>query len=338
MADINTVLNDPWWVPHHFDANQDAVLFAKIDSDERAKLAFLADFKPADDSQTQWIPAAAVQNVPPSSRPVHFLFHSAFCRSTLLVKALGALPSVGGLSEPAILNNLQSQAKLPKARGMLAPLLNQLSKAIDNESAVIAKPSNFANGLIPAFMDHASGINAVLLYGSLPAFLLSVAKKGLGGRLWARKQLAHSRTIMPLDLGMDEKAHYELSDLQCAALAWLLQMRQFAELIKARPDAFRTLESDHFIANKAAALVACGRWYGLEVALDDAKAVANGALFQSHAKQGGDYEAVKAKQDAAGTSQVTEEEIEQIEQWIAVIMKQLGLTLPLANPLEIGGA
>lgn len=337
MPDFNEVLTQPDWLPHSYDAGSGQVAFALIDEQARDELTFLADFKPTSNDQVQWVPADTLGSVAPEARPLHFLFHSAFCRSTLLVQALGALEQFGSLSEPAILNSLQSHASNPQAIALVPALLGQLGKPMASEHLVIAKPSNFANGLIPTLLDHASGTKGILLFGGLAAFLRSVAKKGLAGRIWARKLLAHNRQIMPLDLGMDEKAHFELTDLQCAALAWLLQMQQFTQLAKARPDALQTLDSERFIANKAGTILACARWYGIEARADQAQAIADGPLFSSHAKQGGDYQAVKAEQDAAGTSQVTEEEIAQIEQWIGVIMQQLGLTLPLPNPLKIAG-
>ena len=175
----------------------------------------------------------------------------------------------------------------------------------------------------------------MVLFGGLPEFLRSVAKKGLAGRIWARRQLAHNRQVMPLDLGLDERAYYELTDLQCAALAWLLQIRQFDELLKSRPDTLRSLNSDHFIANKAETLAACMQWYCCEADSDQVRGIAEGPLFASHAKLGGDYAAIQAQQTEASDSQVTEDEIAQIEQWIQVIMQQMGLSLPLPQPLEI---
>lgn len=335
MPDINDILRDATWLPHSYNAANGQTAFARIPSEVRAELTFLADFKPTSSDHLQWIPASKAQGAIPVTRPLHFLFHSAFCRSTLLVQALAELPNLNGLSEPGILNSLQSSAANAQAKALLPAILQQLGKPMNAEQAVIVKPSNFANGLIPTLLDQAPGTKAILLYGSAEAFMRSVAKKGLAGRLWARKQLTHCRLIMPLDLGMDENAYYQLTDLQCAALLWLLQIQQFAQLVKARPDEIRTLDSDTFIANKASTILACAKWYGADADLEEAQAISDSPLFASHAKQGGDYAAIKAEQDAAGTSPVTEEEIAQIVQWVGIIMQQLGLSLPLQQPLEI---
>ena len=335
MPDINTVLTDPRWLPHLYDPRQNAALFAEISAEQREALTFLADFKPASEAQAQWIPAQSLVPDIPGSVPMHFLFHSAFCRSTLLVQALGALEALGGLSEPAIFNSMLAQASDPKARAIMPALLAQLAKPMAQEQAVIAKPSNFANGLIAPLLKTRTASKGILLYGSLEAFLKSVAKKGFQGRIWARKQLAHNRKTMPLDLGLDENAHYELTDLQCAALAWLLQMQQFAQLLKALPDQLCSLDTEAFMSDKAGTIAACARWYGAEAPAEEAAAIASGPLFASHAKQGGDYAAVKAEQDAASASKIVDEEITQVAQWVDVIMQQLGLKPPLASPLPL---
>jgi len=340
MIDSEDILGDPIWLPHSYDAGNRRVAFARIPPETRQELTFLADFRPSTNSEICWVDQAVVEESSEVAEPdaqLHFLFHSAFCRSTLLVRALGTLPGVAGLSEPAILNGLQAASSDSVARRLIGPICALLGRPMAGERTVVVKPSNFPNAMIPVLLDQSPGAKAVLLYGGLPEFLRSVAKKGLAGRIWARRQLAHNRLTMPLELGMDERAHYELTDLQCAALAWLLQMRQFAMLLADRPDTLRSLETDCFIAHKAQALSAAAAHFDIELSERDALAVTEGPLFASHAKLGGDYAAIQAEQSEAAESHVTEEEIEQIGRWIDVIIQQLGLTLPLPNSLKLKG-
>jgi hypothetical protein len=331
MPEIADLISAPDWIPHSLDAANGRLAFARIPPEQREALTFLADFKPDSDADLQWHSLADAVSQAPSGQSVHFLFHSAFCRSTLLVQALDALPGVSGLSEPMVLNHLQG-VSMQSASPAIGPLCQWLGRSADS---TVLKPSNFANGIIPAMLDQNWGAKGVVLYGELGDFLRSVAKKGLAGRIWGRKQLAHCRAIMPLELGLDEKGYFELSDLQCAAVAWLMQMRQFTDLLQKRPEQLRSLASNHFIAHKAETILACANWLGLEVSADDATAVAEGPLFASHAKLGGDYAAVQAEQSKAAESAVVEEEIAQIEQWIGVIMQQLRIALPLPAPLEV---
>lgn len=333
MHNIDDVLSDPLWLPHNYDPQSDRIQFLLIPIAAREKLTFLADFKPESDKSTCWISGETLRAASIDSVPVHFIFHSAFCRSTLLVKALGEFENSSGLSEPMIVNALQSQAKNDKALSLIPSVIALLGRPVHGEKTVIVKPSNFANGVIPALLEADPSSKAVIIYGSLREFLQSVAKKGLEGRLWARKQLAHNRNIIPVSLGLDERAFYELSDLQAAALAWLFHIRQFHSLVQAQSSRFRTLPSSEFSERKVDSLNAAADFFEIPDAAGNAMRVAGGSLFASHAKLGGDYEAIMAKQDAEARSKVTEEEIDIIAGWIDLILGQLGVSLPLRAKL-----
>ncbi|WFL76071.1 hypothetical protein P7228_08630 [Altererythrobacter arenosus] len=333
MATAQEVLVDPAWLPHQYDAAQDRVLFLHIPKDMREQLTFLADYKPATAAEAVWVAGADVRGTAIEAPPVHYVFHTAFCRSTLMVKALDQLTGISGLSEPMIVNNLQANAGNASARAMLPELMRLLGRSSEGDRCTVVKPSNFANGIIPALLDAEGQSRAVLLYGTLRDFLDSVARKGLQGRIWGRRQLRHNQQIIPLELGMDERAMYELTDMQAAALAWLLHIRQFATLLEKFPSRLRALEANEFNAKKEASLQGMANFFGIPATTESIRAVVDGPLFGSHAKLGGDYQATIADQRAAANSKVTEEEIEQIGQWIEVIMSQLRLTLPLSHPL-----
>src|SRR3546814_5052793 len=57
---------------------------------------------------------------------------------------------------------------------------------------------------------------ALLLHAPLPEFLLSVARKGLWCRLWARELLEGLIRENLVDLGFETRDYFRLSDLQVA--------------------------------------------------------------------------------------------------------------------------
>ena len=333
MPDAAALFADPDWMPHAYDGAADRVLFLRIPPETRKQLTFLADHRPPGEADAAWIAGDVVRAEVPSGPAPSYIFHSAFCRSTLLVKALDAFEHASGLSEPMIFNSLQSTAPTDKARGLFAPILALLGRRSGPQDVVIAKPSNFANGLVPILLQADGGSRAICIYGTCEEFLRSVAKKGLEGRIWARRQLAHNRRILPLDLGMDENAYYELSDLQAAALMWLHHVRQFDGLAQTYPDRVRTLQSAHFNAEKARTLDAAARFFGIGAGDTQAQDIADGPLFQRHAKQGGDYEKVVEAQAADAQSAVVDDEIGKITQWIGLIAERLQIAIPLRAPL-----
>lgn len=333
MPESNDLFGDAGWYPHRYDAQNKRVLFARLDRQQIRGLTFLADHKPADSDQA-WISAADLAKLDTSTipaAPLHFVFHSAFVRSTLLTKALDVPGSVLGLSEPAILNDL---AYAPQdAQQLLSKVLALLGRPFGEAEAVVVKPSNTANGLIPAMMTDRPQAKAILLTGSVTNFLRSVHKKGMFGRRWGRRLYSHVMQFAPLDLGMSDSDKFEATDLQYAGLAWFLQQRHFAMLLDGGiGNRMRSLESDAFNKSRGQTLTAIDQLMGLGMGDAAIAEMVAGPVFTTHSKGGGDIgERLEAEAKAADSA-VVEEEIAMVAQWIGQIGQQAGvggLTRPL---------
>ena len=333
MPDTNDIINAPEWLPHDYDAAGDRVLFIRLPLEERQKLTFLAEAPVGDASNTQWIAGDQLRSAKFDDVPVHFIFHSAFCRSTLLVRAFDALPGYSGLSEPKILNTLATAPMGERAKSLLPIIVRLLGRPFEGGATVVVKPSNVANSLIPALMGCDARSKGIILYGNLRSFLHSVAKKGLQGRIWGRRLMAHNGKHIPLNLGLDGAAQFELSDMQAAAVAWLLHQWQFGQAISQLPARLCSLDSDQFIAQKLATLKAAAQLFGTAISNDELRAVTEGVLFTTHAKLGGDFNTTIADQERKATSEILDEEIGQVAHWIEVIQGQMNFTLPHKSPL-----
>ena len=64
----------------------------------------------------------------------------------------------------------------------------------------------------------------------LPAFLAAVVRKGMMGRRWGRQLYLELMSYAGMDLGMDGREQYLMTDLQATALAWFLNQRFLALL------------------------------------------------------------------------------------------------------------
>lgn len=104
-ADAATIA-DPRWLAHRYDPERDAVHLIDADRAVRASATFLTD---------EYLPSAAQPLVVSRKMaragvqrpdPVHFVFHSAYCCSTLLAQALDHVGVASTLKEPVILNDL----------------------------------------------------------------------------------------------------------------------------------------------------------------------------------------------------------------------------------------
>ena len=328
------------WLPINYDAAGDRVLFCEIGREKRRELTFLANHQPGPGSPAVWLTGEEIRAADLQTGPIHFIFHTAFCRSTLLVKAFD-MPGVAmGYSEPGILNDLaDALAKQGSgAEKMVGPIIDLLARPMAPGEAVIVKPSNIANRIMPYVMQARSGTHALMLYGALPKFLGSVAKKGMEGRVWSRRLYLHNADYIALDIGLDARKMYELTDLQVTGLAWLLHQLHFLTMLNRPEFASRlaTIEADAFNDNRAETILAAGRLFGLDIEETAAQDVAGGALFATHAKLGTDFAQTIAEEEEAAASAVTDHEIGLVDKWIGQIARMTGAQVPAAKPLLAG--
>lgn len=334
MTDQPDLIADPTWLPHRYDATSDRIQFVKIDAATRATLTFLADYQPAAEDPVRWIAAEQLRTSPITEQRWNFIFHSAFARSTLLVKAFEQPHLSVGLSEPAILNDLAAAFGSGAARATLFPVVDLLARPHGSASLVVIKPSNAVNGLIGTLLSAPRQSRAILLSVGLDGFLASIAKKGLMGRRWARRLHLHIGSYAPLDLQLSQAEMHELTDLQVAGLAWLLHQRHFAALLdQFAPQQLVTLASETIAAEPARTIVAVAGHFGSAFDLERAEAVASGPSFARHAKLGTEYKSTIAREEAAALSPIIVEEIGMTSVWVEHIAAQARLKLPVSRPL-----
>jgi len=326
------VLASSEWLPHYYDAQGQRVQFVRLERDKIRELTFLADYQPSGGQDSCWLTAEEINNESVRPGTLHFVFHTAFARSTLLTRALDMPGFSIGLSEPKILNELAIGG--PKARELLKPILRLLARPFADGEAVVVKPSNTANGLIEEMLSYNEQSRALLLTGTLESFLRSVNKKGMMGRRWVRRLFTHIMQFAPLDFGMSQSEQFEATDLQYAGLTWLLQQRQFAMLLSSNAGArMRSLDSDHFNSEREQSLSKLSTFFEIDAPPEQIRAIVEGPVFNTHAKLGGDYKSRIEIEEQGAESSVVEEEIALVAQWVRQVAQMAGIDWPLARPL-----
>lgn len=270
--------------------------------------------------------------------PLHFIFHSAFCCSTLLANALDVPGVATTLKEPVILNDLigwRAQGADPaRVAQVLDAVLALLARPFETGEAVIVKPSNVVTALMPAMLQLRPGARALLLHAPLPVFLASVARKGLEGRLWVRELAWKLRRDGLMDFGFSAEEEFRHTDLQVAALAWLAQHRLFARIAgHLGPGRVTSLDSETLLARPAEALVALAGHFALPLGREAARAIAAGPAFTRHAKTGERFEAGAraARHETAMAAHA--EELEKVGAWAGAVASHAGVPLHLPAPL-----
>lgn len=334
--DDASVLADPQWIPTHLGPDKRQVQFAWIPRDSHAKLSFLADeYLREIAPPSVWLGTDKVESAV-CAAPAHYVFHSAFCCSTLIASALD-LPGVAmGLKEPQILNELAAVHRAHALPGeLLSSVTGLLARPFGPGESVIVKPSNEANILAEPLLRQDGRARAILLYSPLPKFLRSIARKGMWGRIWSRRLHALLRRDPGPDFGFSDAELFQQTDLQIAATAWLLHHHQFAALASQFPAQVRMLDSDTFLANREKILALIGDHFGLKLDGAGWARVAQGDVFKKHSKEiGRDFAPGKDKQADLLPSFI-EEEIAMVCTWAQSLATHVGLSLEPPLPLRI---
>ena len=332
---IARIARDPLWFPHRYDPGHDAVHFRQVSRAAHRTATFLTD---------EYLPAGAEPVVlrrqdavaaAASPAPLHFIFHSAYCCSTLLARAFD-LPGVAmGLKEPVILNDLIGWQHRGGTAAQIAPVLGDglalLARPLGRGEAVVIKPSNVVNGLAPAMLTMRPEARALLLHAPLRTYLGSIAKKGMTGRLWARELLVKQLREGLHGFGYTGEDYLGQTDLQVAAMGWLAQQALFAHMVvQFGPARVATLDSETLMAAPVRAITALALLFGLKV---DAEAIVAGPAFGRHSKTGDDFGRAARNVEVTQAASLHGDEIEKVAIWTALVADSAGVPMALAAPL-----
>lgn len=328
---------DPDWLAHRYERTRDEVHFRHWPRTRHGEGPFLTDELVGDAPLVIMPRADAVAAARRNTAPVRFIFHSAFCASTLLVRAFDRPGLSMGLSEPMLLNDIVGIRRRGEMAGAeLARLIDEglalLSRRRDGDSAVVIKPSNIVNSLSPAMLALRPDASAVLLYAPLRQFLSSVARKGLWCRLWVRELLEGMLREGAVDLGFEANDYFRMTDLQVAAVGWLAQHRLFAGVAQTHDGArVATLDSDRLLDARDAHVASLCALFGLPD--EEAAAIAASPAFTRHSKHGAEFSAADRLAEKAAAEAAHGDEIAKVHDWALAVAANAGVDLTLPSPL-----
>ena len=333
---LEQIIRDPNWLAHRYVESKDAIQFVNLPRAEHARVTFITEEHLSPDLRRFEFARRDVMALSPSPAPIHFVFHSAFCCSTLIARVFDRDGLAMGLKEPAILNDIVGWRRRGASGRDVAELtdhaLTLLARPFAAGEAVIVKPSNILSAHIRMMMALRPNARALFLYAPLPVFLTSVAKKGLDGRLWVRELMAGFRTDGLVRLGFDDAALFGQTDLQIAASGWLAQQALFAELLPVFRNRVRSLDSETLLDEPHKAVAALAELYGLEVSTDEvADLVA--ASFGRNSKTGEAFGRSAREAEYADAAAAHRDELEKGTRWAEVVAEGAGIPLHLPQPL-----
>jgi hypothetical protein len=220
------------------------------------------------DADTAHLPIADTGTVtlPTPYRAANFIFHSAFCCSTLLSRQIEAASGCLVLREPDCLYQVATLLRfrgrppvhqLPEQdwNNVYRLITHLLARSDKPELPVLVKPSDGCNNLMTRLLDSVNGSRAVFLYSSLERFLVAVLKYEERHE-WARIRV-RELTLDLMNAGNGPVTDPRgLSVAQTAAMVWMLQMRNAQALRAALPDGRVFVLNDETLLSRPAVVVA----------------------------------------------------------------------------------
>jgi hypothetical protein len=289
---IGELVRDPRWFPEDFHAARQLLSFVHVGRSELARQPFLDHRWTQDQLPRRQAALADVADELPGGAPprLDFVWHTSFCCSTLLARALDRPGRCLALSEPLVLVSIADakRAALLDQGWQLSRLpeivLRLLARSEVAGASVLVKPSNFANILI-ADAGRLTRGKSLLLYSDLPSFLYSVMRSGLPLRKYVRRLFSNLIGQMRDALPWSQAEIFQMSDLEIAALAWHLQILEFEAASRLLgPARSASLDCDAFLANPAGVLKALDGFFGLGLGEEHIAAVVAGPLLKQHSK------------------------------------------------------
>lgn len=324
-----TILGEAEWLPHRYDETRDSFRFLHLPRDVQRNATFLTDEYLEGTDKATPIPFAQIDRKALPAGPIHFVFHSAYCCSTLVARMFDAPGHAMGLKEPVVLNDIvgwrRRGADPQRVAGVLDTALALLGRPLGDDKAVVVKPSCVVNSLAPAIMGLRPDARAILLYAPIEDFLSSIAVKGLWGRRWVRQALWGQIQDGVMTERFSAEEMFEFTDLQVAGLGWLLHHQIYDKMIQRfGADRLKLCDSNTLLEDPARTVERSFAHFGLEPPIEEVDAIAAGPAFTQNSKDRSSYSRSDREEQIAATKAANSDEIAKVSEWVRVIARNAG--------------
>lgn len=283
--------SDPAWIPLGYDFASDRFRFVMVEDRLLNDAPFLDQRVGSVWENAIWVPASDLVDPLPTAAPA-WLFHTAFCCSTLLARALHSPPRSMAVKEPSVLLDLALLSlRAPSAAALLDDRIRDavrfLARPRHPGERVLIKPTNAANRLLPALIAGSSDSKGLLLYGNLEDFLMSCVKKLPGAEepmRWMAGCLLPG-TKLEATLGIPDSR--QLNFIEACVVTWFAQMEIYAGALSVdHGDRLRSLDMQVLLRQPLQSVMASAEWLALagdEAATEREARIAS--VFSRNSKQ-----------------------------------------------------
>jgi hypothetical protein len=328
---VEETVADGRWFPLRFKADQ--FHFAFIPPEKHRETAFLVYLQPPP-TEMRAVTRSALAGMQPARTDLHFILHLGFGGSTLLGRLL-AQPGVAiALQEPPVVTDIVVHGTRSDARRW-TQLLNEttqlLSRPIINDEALICKMTHVGNALAAPMAEIQPSSQIVCLQTPLEEMLLSLALRGLGGRISARQIFIAIHDANMSIIRMSERDLAEHTDLHLGALAWLSMQKMMLDAAdRLGSQRVRSIVTDQLLQDTRETLGAVAKHFRLDL---DVGARLAGGLLERHAKTGEPFDPQRRGERIAEGLRTHSADIQPVVKWARKIAEKAGIAWDLPYPL-----
>jgi len=335
-ATMTDLFSSPELYPVTLNAEAGIVRFTPLSRESYDKTAFLDGFERDGLIEVPLKDLLDYQlDLPPVEIEVRYIFHGAFCCSTLLARYFETRPDYFVLKEPGLLGQLTAfhcggnDGKDNEYWSQLLALgMRLLTRTFSPRPLlIIIKPSDLVNGIATELLERDLLARAVFLATDLRTFILSVLKWEKRKQL-VRRRLEVLQSHAPRFPGLTLVDVANLNDAQAAGFLWTLNTCLCRDLLRNAPARSIALLGDRVADNPRDVLRQVSNSWNL--ALDD-NAITEmlghpfASLYSkdlSHA-----FDAESRRNHLEGLTEVFGEEAERAVEWTLNLEQKLGFCL-----------
>ncbi len=251
--------SSPTYYVEGYEESVDAFVVRKMSRQTYKSSSFLNNDLDTVDDLTDLLPHRETieyfKTHPPPSHPLHFIFHFAFCGSTLLSRCLDYPGHTMVYKEPYFLHQVSSFARFPardkfSIKDLLDFSLFCSQRTFQPSEVPIVKATDSCSNIVEHCLEGHPASKGIVLYNSLETFLLAMLK--------SERRRKYIRGMYERALGDLQMAgiHLQLNkstleDAEISGLVWFSLMHRYQKLLTTDACSLKSLEMQRFINHPA---------------------------------------------------------------------------------------
>jgi len=218
-------------------------------------------------AQASALPVADVARASVAQAPVAWLFHTSFCASTLLARALHLAPNTVCLKEPLVLRRLADARKSGwPLDGLVDTSVKLLGRPWHPGGAVVIKPTHVALNVAQALLAATPHSRAIVLTSSLDDFMVSNIKKEPASQAKIPTLVDRALRATTFRARLPAIALEPPDLIAASGLQWAAQRELVADVVDAvGASRIRVLDMHAMLRDFAACVVRCADWLELAI-------------------------------------------------------------------------